>query len=84
MARSPCAHEAGHTELRIRIEHLGIEEEIVDAPVDDIHSYQPFDRAHVYEIVASDDQVRAFDQFCSHGLCQVGVFEIRRVVYARC
>ena len=83
LALDPRAHQALAAEDRVRIERFRIEEQIVDAAIDDIDALQAIDGPHVRAVVVTHDEVRAFDQFDTHLLREIGMLEVRGVVDAR-
>ena len=73
----------GTPERRVGTEHLGIEEQVVDPPVDHVHTFEPDDRAHVHALVVADHEVGALDQLGAHPLGEERVLEVGRVEDAR-
>jgi len=59
----------------------GIEELVVDAPVDDVDALLAPGRTHVGVLVATHE-VAALDQLDAHLACQERVLEVRGVVDA--
>ena len=80
LALLPGAQQAGDTERRVGIEGLGIQEHVVDASIDHVHPRQAVDGAHIDAVVLVDDEVAALHQFRAHLLCEIGVFEVGRIV----
>ena len=70
-----------HAEHRIGAESEGIEEVVVDAPVDDVDLLRALGRAHEYRIV-DHDEVGALDQLDAHLLREERMLEIGAVVVA--
>lgn len=85
MATLPArhAHQARHPERAVGTEHLGIDEQIVDAAIDHVHTLEPVDRAHVHALVVADNEVDALDQRRADALREERVLEVRAVVDAR-
>ena len=83
VARLPGAHQSGYAQHRFLAERLRVQEEVVDAPVNDVDPLETADCAHVHAVVLRDHEVGALDEFGRHFKSQVGVFEIRRVVDSR-
>jgi hypothetical protein len=79
----PHSHQTGNSQHRVRPEHLGIEKEIVDPSVDDVHSHPSADSAHVQAVIGIDHQVMALDQVGAHLLGQICMLEVGRVEYPR-
>ena len=79
LPRLPGPHQTGDAERRVRPEHLRVEEQVVDAPVDHVDRFETVDRAHVHPITVVDDQVAAFDEGRAHALGEERVLEVRRV-----
>ena len=79
LARLPRPHQTGDAERRVGPEHLRVEEQVVDAPVDHVDRFETVDRAHVHPIVVVDDQVAALDERRAHALGEERVLEVRRV-----
>src|SRR5690606_39360315 len=73
--------QARYAECGIGTEGKRVEIVVVDATVDDVHSFRPARGTHVDGVVA-DEQILAFDQFNAHLLCEKSVFEVGRVVHA--
>ena len=75
-------HQAGHAEHRVGAEDFGVEEVVVQPPVDHVHPLRPLGGAHVNRFVL-DEQVLTFDQLDAHLLGEEAVLEIRAVEGAR-
>ncbi len=73
----------GNAEGGIGLEHLRVEEEVVDPPVDDIDADEAADGPEVEAVVAVDDEVLALHQVGAHLLSEEGVLEVGRVEDAR-
>ena len=78
----PCPHQASDTEHRVGQEHLGIDEEIVDAPIDHIDTLQPLDGLHVHAVVLADHEILTLDEFGAHPLRQERMLEVGGIVDA--
>ena len=74
--------QAGHTKKRIRSEYFGIEEVVVNPPINDVHRLESLRRLHK-DAVVLHQKVRARDNLDSHGPGEKGVLEISGVVDAR-
>ena len=72
------AHQPRHAQHRIRVEHLGIEEIVVDAAVEHIDLLRALGRAHV-ELVVLDEEIAALDEFDAELVGQEGMLVIGRV-----
>ncbi len=83
VAGLPRSHQPRHPERRIGTEHLGIEVQVVDPSVDDVHTFEPADRAHVHALVVADHEVGTLDELGTHPLGEEGMLEVRRVEDAR-
>ena len=82
MPTLPACHariRPGDAERRVGAERLGVEEQVVDAAVDDVDALEAVDRAHVDAVVVADDQVAALDERRAHPLGEERVLEVRRV-----
>ena len=73
----------GTPSMRVGPEHLGIEEQVVDPPVDDVDPLEAVDGAGVDAVVVQHHEVAALDQLHPQLLGQEGVLEVGRVVDAR-
>ena len=80
---TPGPDQPWHPQQRVGIEHLGIEEEIVDATIDDVYLLESLDGPGVDAVVVQDHQVATFDQLHAQLLGQKCMFEVRSVVDAR-
>src|SRR5262245_5609597 len=83
VALAPRTYQTTNTQRRILAEDRGIEKQIVDAAVDHVHLHETLDRAHVHLVVATDDQIGAYDELRGHRLREVCVLEVCRVLDAR-
>ncbi len=83
VAGLPRPHQARHAERRIGVEHLRVEEEVVDAAVDDVDALEALDRLHVDAVVVVHDEIGALHELGPHPLGEERVLEVRRVVDAR-
>jgi hypothetical protein len=81
VAAKVSRHQARHPEHRLTIEHQGIEECVVEAPVDDIDANPAVDGAHEHDIVM-DFEVRALDQLDPHLIGEKAVLIKSRIVMA--
>ena len=77
------AQEPGHAEQALGPEDFGIEEVVVEAPVDDVDPGAPGGRFHIDPVVLVDEEVAALDQWHAHFARQEHVLEVGRVVDAR-
>ncbi len=82
LALAPGPHQSRYAERGVGEKHFGVQEQVVDAPVDHVHPLRPLDGAHVDAVVVVDFQVAAFHQFHAHLLGEIGMLEIGRVVDA--
>ena len=73
----------GTPSMRVGLEDLGVEEEVVDAAVDDVHPLEAVDGPGVDAVVVQDHQVAPLDQLHAQLLGQEGVLEVGGVVDAR-
>ncbi len=74
--------EAGHAQRRVGPEHRGVEEVVVDAPVDDIDLLAALRRSHPHAPVL-DVEVSPLDELDAHLLREEGVLEVGAVVQPR-
>ena len=84
VAGLPRSHQPRHAQRRIGAEHLGIEVQVVDPSVDDVHAFEPADRAHVHALVVGDNEVGTLDELGTDPLGEEGMLEVRRVEDAGC
>ena len=54
--------QSRHPDQGVSPEHLGVEEQLVDPTVDDVHALEAPHGAHVDGVVVEHDQVAALDQ----------------------
>ncbi len=54
VALAPGAHQAVHAEHGLGVEHLGVDEHVVDPAVDHVDPGQPVDAAHVDAVVVAN------------------------------
>ena len=78
----PRTHEARHADQGLGIERLRVEEQVVDAPVDDVDPLGAVDRAHVAAVVVGDEQIGALHQLHARLPREIGMLEIGGVVDA--
>lgn len=70
-----------HSQHGVGAKHQGIQEVVVDAPINHVNTLRALGGAHEYRFIA-DEQILAFNQFDAHLLSQEGVLEVSTVVRA--
>lgn len=79
---SVSVEEAGHAESAVVIERDGVDEVVIDAPVDHADALTAFGGSGK-DLVIFDDEVAPFDERDSHFAGEEGVLEVGGVVAAR-
>ena len=82
VARQIGAHQAGHTQNRVRIEDERIEKIVVDPAIDHVHALGPERRSHEYDVVGYE-QITALDELDAELVGQEGMLVISRVERTR-